>query len=86
MAPITFRQLGPTFGGECIGVDFSETLSPDTIQTIKDGMAKYGVLYFRATNLDDAHHVAFASQFGDLDDATTVTVPSITSLFLKSSV
>jgi alpha-ketoglutarate-dependent 2,4-dichlorophenoxyacetate dioxygenase len=75
MAPITFNPLSPTFGAECRGVDFSQPLTPSTIQSIKDGMAQYGVLYFRATGLDDARHVAFAAQFGDLDDATTWIQP-----------
>lgn len=29
---------------------------------------QYGVLVFRHAELDDAHHVAFAAQFGELDD------------------
>jgi alpha-ketoglutarate-dependent 2,4-dichlorophenoxyacetate dioxygenase len=67
---IIFKPLAPTFGAECIGVDFSKPVPESTVKLIKDGMAKYGVLVFRATQLDDAGHVAFAAQFGDLDDQT----------------
>lgn len=31
-------------------------------------MAKYGVLVFRDTGLDDTGHVEFSRRFGDLDD------------------
>lgn len=31
---------------------------------------QYGVCVFRNTGLDDARHVAFAAQFGELDDVT----------------
>ncbi|KAK4098860.1 taurine catabolism dioxygenase [Parathielavia hyrcaniae] len=69
-AGITFKPLGPTFGAECIGVDFSQPVPEATVQAIRDGMTTYGVLVFRATRLDDAGHVAFAARFGDLDDQT----------------
>ncbi|KAH8434022.1 TauD/TfdA dioxygenase family protein [Aspergillus melleus] len=72
---LTFHPLHPTFGAECSGVDFSKPVPPSTIDAIKAGMAKYGFLVFRRTQLDDAGHVAFASQLGDLDDSTTWIKP-----------
>ncbi|RYP42031.1 hypothetical protein DL767_000543 [Monosporascus sp. MG133] len=72
---LTFRPLHPTFGAECHGVDFSRPVPEATIEAIRAGMAKYGVLVFRNTQLDDAKHVAFAAQLGELDDSTTWIKP-----------
>ncbi|KAK9783898.1 putative TauD/TfdA-like domain-containing protein [Seiridium cardinale] len=68
---LQFKPQHPDFGAECSGVDFSRPVSEDVISAIRAGMAKYGVLVFRQTALDDAGHVAFAGQFGELDDSTT---------------
>lgn len=75
MAPIqqpqlAFKQLHPTFGAECYGVDFSQPVPSQTVADIKSALAEYGVLVFRRAQLDDARHVAFASQLGELDDST----------------
>ncbi|KAF1996992.1 Clavaminate synthase-like protein [Amniculicola lignicola CBS 123094] len=75
MAPITapeltFKPLHPTFGAECSGVDFSKPVPPQTVADIIAGLSKYGVLVFREAELDDARHVVFASQFGELDHST----------------
>jgi alpha-ketoglutarate-dependent 2,4-dichlorophenoxyacetate dioxygenase len=75
---IAFKPLAPTFGAECYGVDFAKPVTEETISIIREGMAKYGVLVFRATQLDDAGHVAFAAQFGELDDATPWLSPGQT--------
>jgi alpha-ketoglutarate-dependent 2,4-dichlorophenoxyacetate dioxygenase len=72
MAPslLTFTPLHPSFGAECDGVDFSRTVPTETVEIIRAGLARYGVLVFRQAQLDDARHVAFAAQLGDLDDST----------------
>jgi alpha-ketoglutarate-dependent 2,4-dichlorophenoxyacetate dioxygenase len=67
---LTFSPLHPTFGAECHGVDFSRAISSTTVEKIRSGLATYGVLVFRQAQLDDARHVAFAAQLGDLDDST----------------
>jgi alpha-ketoglutarate-dependent 2,4-dichlorophenoxyacetate dioxygenase len=67
---LTFKALHPTFGAECTGVDFSHPLSTETVNGIRSGLATYGVLIFRQAQLDDARHVAFAAQLGELDDST----------------
>lgn len=72
---LVFKPLHPTFGAECHGVDFSQPVSEVTVNAIRAGMAKYGVLVFRGTQLDDAKHVAFAAQLGELDDSTTWIKP-----------
>lgn len=67
---LTFKPLHPSFGAECIGVDFSHSLSTEAVEEIRSGLATYGVLVFRQAQLDDARHVAFAAQLGELDDST----------------
>lgn len=67
---LTYKPLHPTFGAECHGVDFSRAISSDTVEDIRKGLARYGVLVFRNAQLDDARHVAFAGQLGELEDAT----------------
>lgn len=67
---LTFRPLHPTFGAECHGIDFSQPVPPNIVTQVIAGLAKYGVLVFRRAQLDDARHVAFAAQLGELDDST----------------
>lgn len=66
-SPISYKPLHRTFGAEASGVDFQHVNS-DTVDQIKAGLAKYGVLVFRKTGLDDARHVEMSQLFGDLDD------------------
>jgi alpha-ketoglutarate-dependent 2,4-dichlorophenoxyacetate dioxygenase len=69
---LTFNPLHLTFGAECKGIDFSQPVSTDTIDHIRAAMAKYGVLVFRNTALDDTSHTNLARQFGKLDVSTVV--------------
>nr|XP_019009012.1 alpha-ketoglutarate-dependent 2,4-dichlorophenoxyacetate dioxygenase [Kwoniella pini CBS 10737]OCF47793.1 alpha-ketoglutarate-dependent 2,4-dichlorophenoxyacetate dioxygenase [Kwoniella pini CBS 10737] len=63
---VQYRPLHPTFGAEAVA-DFS-SITPALITEIKSGLAKYGVLVFRKTGLNDARHVEMSHLFGDLDD------------------
>ncbi|KAF2852066.1 Clavaminate synthase-like protein [Plenodomus tracheiphilus IPT5] len=67
---LTYKPLHPKFGAECYGVDFSRAVSDETVEAIRRGLAQYGVLVFCQAQLDDARHVAFAAQLGELDDST----------------
>ncbi|KAJ5540328.1 alpha-ketoglutarate-dependent 2-4-dichlorophenoxyacetate dioxygenase [Penicillium frequentans] len=67
---IAITELHPTFGAEISGVDFSRPVDKDVFQEILAAISKYGICVFRNTALDDAHHVEFAAQFGELDDVT----------------
>ncbi|TDZ16768.1 Alpha-ketoglutarate-dependent 2,4-dichlorophenoxyacetate dioxygenase [Colletotrichum orbiculare MAFF 240422] len=64
---LTFELLHPTFAATVRGVDFSKPLSDDVFQQIQAAIAKYGVLVFPSTGLDDESHVAFAARFGELE-------------------
>ncbi|KAJ5440163.1 alpha-ketoglutarate-dependent 2-4-dichlorophenoxyacetate dioxygenase [Penicillium daleae] len=70
---ITITKLHPTFGVEISGVDFSRPVEGEIFQDILTAITQYGVCVFRNTGLDDARHVAFAGQFGELDDVTPYT-------------
>ncbi|KFX92297.1 hypothetical protein O988_07338 [Pseudogymnoascus sp. VKM F-3808] len=70
---ITIKPLHPTFGAEIIGVDFSVPISEAIFRQLHAAIAKYGVVVFRATVLNDESHIAFAKQFGELDDVTPYT-------------
>ncbi|KAJ6779579.1 hypothetical protein PWT90_04743 [Aphanocladium album] len=72
---LLFRPLHPTFGAECSGVDFSKPLTEDAVAEVRAGMAKYGVLIFRSTGMDDASHEAFARQFGEPDTSAVNPIP-----------
>ncbi|RSH92543.1 hypothetical protein EHS25_007987 [Saitozyma podzolica] len=64
---ITYAPSHTTFVAEVSGVDFSN-MTPEVVSDLKAGLAKYGVLVFRNTGLDDKSHVDFSRMFGDLDD------------------
>lgn len=64
---ITYKPQHPTFVAEVEGIDWSN-ITPELAEELKSGLAKYGVLVFRATTLDDDSHVALARAFGPLDD------------------
>ncbi|KAJ5989601.1 alpha-ketoglutarate-dependent 2-4-dichlorophenoxyacetate dioxygenase [Penicillium waksmanii] len=67
---IAIKELHPTFGAEISGVDFSKPVTKEVFAEILAAINKYGVCVFRNTGLDDAGHIAFAAQFGELDDVT----------------
>ncbi|WYZ35907.1 hypothetical protein EsH8_X_000554 [Colletotrichum jinshuiense] len=78
--PLTIEPLHPTFAAEVHGVDFSKPLADDLFKDIQAAIAKYGVLVFPATGLDDERHVAFAQRFGELERRKDTGAPSRMSL------
>lgn len=72
---IAINQLHPTFAAEIPQgqIDFSRDISPDVFAEIYKAITTYGVVAFRNTGLDDRRHVAFARQFGELDDVSPYT-------------
>ncbi|KAJ5390920.1 alpha-ketoglutarate-dependent 2-4-dichlorophenoxyacetate dioxygenase [Penicillium cataractarum] len=70
---ITIKKLHPKFGAEISGVDFSRPVEKKVFDEILTAITQFGVCVFRNTGLDDAGHVAFAGQFGELDDVTPYT-------------
>lgn len=61
IAPIT-----GALGAEIRGLDLGN-LDNDTVDSLRQTLAEYGVLCFRNQHLTPAQHVALGSQFGELD-------------------
>ncbi|EME86877.1 uncharacterized protein MYCFIDRAFT_151887 [Pseudocercospora fijiensis CIRAD86] len=70
---LTITELHPWFAAEVRGIDFSKQIPDDIFAEILAAIAKYGVVRFPQTGLDDAGHVAFAARFGELDDVSPYT-------------
>ncbi|KAH7122515.1 hypothetical protein B0J11DRAFT_341228 [Dendryphion nanum] len=64
---ISIKELHPTYGAEVVGVDF-QNMSEEQFKEVRAAMAKYGVLVFRKTGMNDDEHVAFSSKIGELDN------------------
>ncbi|EQB48388.1 hypothetical protein CGLO_12410 [Colletotrichum gloeosporioides Cg-14] len=63
---IKVRELHPYFGAEISGVNLSTPISNAVFDNIVELSAKYGVIVFRSTDLDDTSHVELARRFGPL--------------------
>ncbi|KAF6833157.1 alpha-ketoglutarate-dependent -dichlorophenoxyacetate [Colletotrichum plurivorum] len=63
---LNVKELHPYFGAEISGINFSESIRDDVFDNILALSAKYGVLVFRSTGLDDPGHIDFARRFGTL--------------------
>ena len=58
-----FRPLHPLFAAEAGPVDLVSLRAQDTLDEIRAGMHRYGVLVFRGQQLDDQSQLAFAERF-----------------------
>ncbi|PRQ70947.1 alpha-ketoglutarate-dependent 2,4-dichlorophenoxyacetate dioxygenase [Rhodotorula toruloides] len=64
----TVKPILPGFGAEVAGVPFDQVPLPqETIDALIELSNKYAVLIFRDTGLDDARHVKFSQQLGELE-------------------
>jgi alpha-ketoglutarate-dependent 2,4-dichlorophenoxyacetate dioxygenase len=67
--PVAIRQLHPVFVGEVSGVDISKPLLPEEVAGIEAGMDAYAVLVFHDQVVSDEQQMAFAKNFGALENA-----------------
>lgn len=67
--PASIRQLHPMFVGEVSGVDTAKPLSKADVAAIEAGMDKYAVLIFHDQQLTDEQQMAFARNFGEIENA-----------------
>jgi alpha-ketoglutarate-dependent sulfate ester dioxygenase len=83
MTDITVNPAAGRIGAEIGGVDISQPLSADEIDTVQRALDEWKVVFFRGQNLDHASQIAFGRQFGELtyahphDDAPPDTYPEI---------
>jgi hypothetical protein len=66
---LSIRQIHPVFVGEVSGVDVTRPLASDDVAALEAGMDRYAVLVFHDQPLTDEQQMAFARQFGALEDA-----------------
>jgi len=67
--PISIRQLHPVFFGEVSGVDVSKPLSQGDVAAIEAGMDKHAVLVFHGQTVTDEQQMAFARNFGNIENS-----------------
>lgn len=71
---LTFTPLHPLFVGEASAVDL-RTADADTLEQVRRGMDRYGVLVFRNQPFSDEEQLAFAQRFdGTLHAKTSASV------------
>jgi len=71
---ISFREFRPHFVAEVSPIDLREITDDATLEEIRAGMDRYGVLVFRDQPLDDEDQLAFAQRFdGELHAKTGVS-------------
>lgn len=61
-----------TFGAEMRGIDLSQPLSADLLQSIHDGMDTYAILIFPDQTLTNEQHLAFTQSLGPIERAIGV--------------
>jgi len=69
------KELGNGFVAEVHGVDFAVPVDEAIVAGIIGVLDRYGVAVFRDTGLDDARHVAFSRQLGELEQAPKLFGP-----------
>ncbi|NQV80213.1 MAG: TauD/TfdA family dioxygenase [Alphaproteobacteria bacterium] len=61
---IEIRPLHDAFGAEVIGVDLSQSLSPEEFATVHRAHLDHGIILFRDQALTPEQHKAFSRRFG----------------------
>ncbi|MGE0880940.1 MAG: TauD/TfdA dioxygenase family protein [Acidimicrobiia bacterium] len=64
--PFEVAPVSGYVGAAISGVDLSVPMSGDVKSALQEALAHYGVVFFRGQTIDDARHVAFGRQFGDI--------------------
>jgi len=72
---LSFRSLHPAFAAEVSPVDLRGVFDPETLEAIRAGMDRYGVLVFHDQPFTDEEQIAFATSFdGELHSKTGISV------------
>jgi alpha-ketoglutarate-dependent 2,4-dichlorophenoxyacetate dioxygenase len=73
--PLSIRPIDsvnrPDFAGEVSGIDLRETMTPQQVAAIVEGMDKFAVLVFHDQTIDDEQQLAFSRNFGTLEIANS---------------
>ena len=68
-SPLTVNRLGARIGARIDGVRLGPDLDSDALARIRAALLEHKVVFFRDQHLDDAEHIAFAEQMGELTTA-----------------
>jgi alpha-ketoglutarate-dependent 2,4-dichlorophenoxyacetate dioxygenase len=72
---LSFRSLHPAFAAEVSPVDLRAVFDAGTLEEIRQGMDRYGVLVFHEQPFTDEEQIAFATRFdGELHAKTGISV------------
>jgi alpha-ketoglutarate-dependent 2,4-dichlorophenoxyacetate dioxygenase len=72
---LSFRSLHPAFAAEVSPVDLRAVFDVGTLEEIRQGMDRYGVLVFHDQPFTDDEQIAFATRFdGELHAKTGISV------------
>ena len=71
-ANVEVRPLSVHAGAEITGVDLTRELSAGAVETIRQALNRWKVVFFRDQQLDHEQHTRFASYFGALTPAHVV--------------
>ena len=63
---ISVHPLSATIGAEIGGVDLARPLADEQIESIREALRKWRVVFFRGQHLDHASQIALGRQFGEL--------------------
>jgi alpha-ketoglutarate-dependent 2,4-dichlorophenoxyacetate dioxygenase len=66
---LSIRQIHPVFVGEVSGVDLTKPLSREEAAALEAGMDRYAVLVYHDQRITDEQQMAFARNFGQIEDS-----------------
>ncbi|MFL5287997.1 MAG: TauD/TfdA dioxygenase family protein [Rhodopila sp.] len=61
------RPAGAAVGAEISGIDLSQPLAGNTLDTVRRALADHGVIFFRDQRLTPEQHIRLARQFGEIN-------------------
>ena len=67
-AEIRISPVQPEFGAEISGVDLRYPLAPEVFRQVRAAFIRYKVIFFRDQDITSEQQVAFARQFGEIQD------------------
>ena len=62
-----FTPISGACGAEVSGIDLERDLTPERVETLKNGLGDYGVLVFRGQALSPEGHLAMGEAFGGVN-------------------
>ncbi len=65
---LDIRPITPSIGAVIDGLDFSQPLSTAVYDEIYQALLEHLVIFIRGADIDPASHLAFAQNFGTLDE------------------